>query len=204
MATLVLDPYIEDQLQTQRRDSGLDRFDECWDGVYVMAPIANNEHQDIQFGLATSIRLAIGFDGPGRVHAGANVSDRDEDWLQNYRVPDVVVVLPGGAAKDCGTHWCGGPDFAAEIVSPRDRSREKFDFYSSIGVRELLLVDRDPWNVDLYRSTAKKLELVSRSDARTSSTIKSEIVPVSFRLVPGEPRPRIEITHHDGKQRWLV
>src|SRR3954452_11699911 len=101
MQVMVLDTDLQDRLLAERQESGGDRYDEVWDGVYMMAPLANNEHQDLQSGLAGAIRNAVGWNGPVRVHAGANVSDREDDWTHNYRIPDVVVVFPGSAAKDC-------------------------------------------------------------------------------------------------------
>ncbi len=204
MAMLVLDPYVEEQLKAERKTSGADRYDEVWEGVYMMAPLANNEHQDLQFELAAALKNAIGADQCVRVQAGANVSDREEAWLHNYRIPDVVVVFPGSAAHDCGTHWCGGPDFCVEIASPGDRSRDKLDFYAGIGVRELMLVDRDPWELELYRLAIGRLELVGRSDVAVADSIASTVVPVSFRLASAAPRPKIEVTHRDGAQRWIV
>ena len=204
MALMVLDPTIERRIKAEREESGLDRYDEVWEGVYVMAPLANTEHQDIQFELASVFKSAIGRDRPARIHAGANVSDREENWLHNYRIPDVVVVYPGGAARDCDTHWCGGPDLCVEIASPGDRSRDKLDFYAGIGVRELLLIDRDPWAVELYRLSNGRLESVGRSEPDVGVIVTSTVVPVSFRLVAGTPRPKIEVTHHDGRQHWTV
>ena len=60
-----------------------------------------------------------------RIFPGCNVSDRPKRWKKNYRCPDVAVFLPGNPAEDRETHWFGGPDFAVEILSPYDRSREK-------------------------------------------------------------------------------
>lgn len=204
MALMVLDPSVEEQLIAERRESGADRYDEVWNGVYIMAPLANNEHQDLQSGLTGAIKNAVGWTGVARVHAGANVSDRDDDWMQNYRIPDVVVVFPGGAARDCGTHWCGGPDFCVEIASRGDRSRDKIDFYAQIGVRELLVIDRDPWALELHRLAARRLELVGRSDLINPQALVSSVLPTSFRLVPGPRRPAIDVSHRDGAQHWLV
>ncbi|MGB7161208.1 MAG: Uma2 family endonuclease [Tepidisphaeraceae bacterium] len=201
---MVLDPSVEERLKAEREASGADRYDEVWEGVYMMAPLANNEHQDLQAALAAAIKNAIGWGGPVRVHAGANVSDREEGWLHNYRIPDVVVVFPGSSARDCDTHWCGGPDFVVEIASPGDRSRDKLDFYAGIGVRELLLVDREPWSLELLRLSGARLELIGRSDLASTASIASTVVPVSFRLIDGTPRPRIDVTHRDGVQRWIV
>jgi Uma2 family endonuclease len=203
MALMVLDPMMERRLKAEREASGLDRYDEVWEGVYMMAPLANTEHTELQFELAAAIKSALGRT-PARISAGANVSDREDGWEHNYRIPDVVVVFPGGAAHDCDTHWCGGPDFCAEIASPGDRSRDKIEFYAGIGVRELLLVNRGQWGLELYRLVNGRLEPAGRSDVATSATIESEVLPVSLRLIDDNPRPKIEVTHRDGAQRWVV
>jgi Uma2 family endonuclease len=197
MAVLVFDPMVEERLKEERHASGADRYDEVWEGVYMMAPLADNEHQELQLALGSVFQLTIVWSGLGRAQAGANVSDREEGWEHNYRIPDVVIVLPGSNAHDCGTHWCGGPDFVVEIASPGDRSRQKLDFYAQIGVRELLLIGRDPWSLELFRIANGRLDPVA-------GPLASTVVPMSFRLIPGLPRPRIEVSHHDGVQRWLV
>ena len=110
----------------------------------MMAPMPDDEHQEL-VALLTSILVEVmRWPGLGEVRPGVNVSNQREDWKQDYRVPDVTVFLKEGHAENLGTHWFGGPDLAIEIVSPDDRSREKIDFYSGIGVRELLVIDRQP------------------------------------------------------------
>ena len=204
MALLVLDPTVEERLKAEREASGADRYDEVWEGTYMMAPLADNEHQDLQFDFASAIKAAIGRGTLVRIQTGANVSDREAGWKLNYRIPDIVVVFPGGAARDCGTHWCGGPDFCVEIASPGDRSRDKLDFYGSIGVRELVLVDRDPWALELYRLNGGTLQLVGRSTPDAREALASDVLPVSFSLAPGATRPVIDVVHRDGVQRWPV
>ena len=173
MPTLVNDPRVEETLLAHRRQSGLDKYDEVWDGVYVMAPIANNEHQGLLSRLTTILVGQIEFPGLGRVFPGANVSDRPLDWQQNYRVPDVLVFLNGNPAEDRDSHWFGGPDFAVEISSPGDQSREKIDFYSRVGVRELLIIDRDPWQLELFRLTAGRLESAAIATEQNGLAIQS-------------------------------
>jgi Uma2 family endonuclease len=204
MATLVIDPYVEQQIRAQRAEWGADRFDEVWEGIYIMTPVPNLEHQDIATGLSTIFRIVIQWGGLGIVYQEVNVSDRERDWEHNYRVPDVAVVLNGTQAKSCATHLCGGPDFLVEIISPDDRSREKLDFYAKIGVRELMIIDRQPWNLELYRLDGHELKLVGTSRVEEATLLTSDVIPVSFRLQPSDARPQIEITHRDGVQRWLV
>ena len=113
-----------------------------------------------------------------KVFAGCNVSDQPKRWKRNYRCPDVAVFLPGNPAEDRKTHWFGGPDFAVEIISRFDRSREKFGFYKSVGVRELLLVDRHPWALELYRADARTGSLsVEPTVRRPASDLQRSLAP---------------------------
>ena len=203
MPTLINNPVLEEALIADRRERGIDKYDEVWEGVYVMAPIANNEHQNIQGKLSTIFSLIIDFPGLGSVFPAANVSDQPDDWTQNYRCPDVLVFLNDNPAEDRGTHWLGGPDFAVEIVSRWDRSREKIDFYSRVGVRELLIIDRDPWQLELFRLSAGGLKSAAISTAENAVQIQSQVVPITLQLVHGEKRPAIAVTSRDG-QSWSI
>jgi len=195
MALLVTDPDLQRRLLNERRrQDGADRFDEVWEGLYVMAPLPDNEHQEIQMNLGAAIVDAFGWDSSVLVRAGANVSDRDKDWTHNYRVPDVVVFLPGNPALNHGTHWQGGPDFLVEIVSRGDRARKKLPFYAKVGVREVLIVNRKPWSLEHYAATGSPavLQLVTTHNLGSETEVRSGVLPMSFQLRPGIPRPRIQ------------
>ena len=204
MNLIVADPTAQSEIIAARKASGLDRYDEVWEGVYVIMPIANDEHQDIVGQLTTVLTAVIQWKKLGLVRPGVNVSDRVEHWTDNYRCPDVVVYLNGTSAENHGAFWRGGPDLGIEIVSEGDRSREKLDFYASVQTREVLIIDREPWALELYRLTGEEMKLAGRSDLESAAVVTSEVVPLSWRLVPGEERPRIEITHADGRQQWTV
>lgn len=204
MAMVILSREVEEELRTNRKERGVDQHDEVWDGVYVMSPIADNEHQLLVGEVFLVLRLAIGDHGRGMVLPGVNVSDRDNSWEQNFRIPDVALFLEGTAAVNHGTYWRGGPDFAVEITSPGDRTRDKLPFYSHVGVRELLVIDRDPWRLELYRLRDGRLLSVGTSTSARSDSLCSEVVPLTFRLVTGTPRPQIEVVHADGTDRWLI
>ena len=122
----------------RRRRMGGDRYDEVWNGVYVMAPLANIEHQELSGSLTIAVYLALGGSELIRIFPGVNVSDQPEKWRTNFRCPDVAVYFLGTPPRNRETHWLGGPDFAVEILSRNDRSRKKFTFYVSVGVRELM------------------------------------------------------------------
>ena len=183
MSLLIHDETVNKPLIEQRHARGLYRYDEVWDGVYVISPIADNQHQGLAAELTAVLKTAGDWADLGRTFAGANVSDRRDVWTKNYRVPDVLVFLNETSAEDCGSHWLGGPDFAIEIVSRGDHTLDKLGFYAAVQTRELLVIDRDPWQLTLYRlSAAGRLEPVQISSESKSAKIISEVVPVWFWL----------------------
>ena len=201
MARLVLSAESLKEFLRRRRRSGGDRKDEVWNGVYVMSPDPSIEHEEVQTDLTVAISLAVKRPGV-KVLGGSNVSDDPVKWTKNYRCPDVLVFLPGNTAVNRKTHWLGGPDFAVEVVSPRDRSRKKFTFYAKVGVRELWIVDRAPWRLELYRNDGERLVLVGAVDSGSGGVVTSRVLPLSFTLIDESPRPRIEVRHTEDGRTW--
>jgi Uma2 family endonuclease len=202
----IYDDAVSEELIRRRRKLGLDRYDEVWDGVYVMPPMPNTDHQDLSTDLAAILREIIKLPGLGRVHAGANVSDRRRGWEKNYRCPDVIVVLRNGRAVDCKTHWLGGPDFLIEIQSPGDETDQKIPFYSAIGVRGLHVIQRVSRELTLYRHDGTSLAEVAPENLNGRRVLRSTIVPLAFRrrTIRGVG-PRVEVVRTDGPQQtWLV
>lgn len=204
MAMLINDPLLEQELKARREASGADRYDEVWEGIYMMAPMPNDEHRQIVTDLASILKAVIGWSGLGDVRAGVNVSDRETDWRGNYRVPDVAVFLSGGSARNCGTHWVGGPDFVVEVVSSGDRTREKIPFYWGLGVSELLIIEREPWTLELLRSDENQLTSVAVATEECPNPFSSAGVPLAFDLVRGDSRPEIVVNETPGERRWIV
>jgi Uma2 family endonuclease len=203
MAKLILPSPDLKELIRDRRKRGADRLDEVWDGTYVMAPPPNNEHATVVTRLCGALLALVGDPG-AQVIQGCGVTDRREGWKRSYRVPDVSVFLPGNAAEDCGTHWYGGPDLAIEVVSPKDRSRKKLGFYAKVGVRELLLVDRDPWRLELYRLDGAELKPAGVAEPGSDARLLSGVTGLELRLLPGESRPRIELRRVSDGASWLA
>jgi Uma2 family endonuclease len=204
MAILIRDPILGGDLLAERRRTGADRYDEVWEGVYVMPPLPNNEHQQLVMCLGAVLQEVLGWPGLGLVFPGVNVSDRDEGWEHNYRVPDLAVFLPGGKAQSRDTHWVGGPDFAVEITSPHDDTRAKVPFYGQVGVRELLLIDRHPWRLELYRLQGQQLTLAGQATPEQPAVLASQVVPLSFNVRPGTGRPLVEVVRQGEERAWLV
>jgi Uma2 family endonuclease len=204
MARMVLPKEDLKQIILERRRTGAARLDEVWNGVYVMSPEADNQHQQLALDLVAGFLVLLGRGAGFRFYPTINISDRETGWRKNFRIPDASVFLPGNPARDLGTHWLGGPDFAVEVLSKGDRARQKFAFYASVGVRELLLVNRRPWRLELHRREGSGWFEVGASDIEVPDALASHVLPLSFRLVPGPERPQVEVTRASDGQTWLA
>lgn len=169
-----------------------------------MAPMPNHLHQ-LLVGRWTRVLDEIVTDAHlGVVLPGVNVSDRTEQWESNYRVPDIAVFLHSTAAVNCDTHWRGGPDFAIEVTSPDDRTREKLAFYAQVGTRELLIIDRAPWRLEVHRLEAGHLQLHSTALPGDGRSIQSGVLGFTASLGIDEPRPRLRVEHPLSGRSWLI
>jgi Uma2 family endonuclease len=204
MAVLITDPSLEERFIEERKICGSDRWDEVWEGVYVVTPLPNNEHQRIVSRLVGILVEVITSSGLGEVFAGVNLSDVDGDWEHDFRGPDVAVFLKTGKAVDCGTHWRGAADFLIEIISPGDRTREKIPFYDRIGVVEVLVIDREPWSLELYQRRDGRLQMVAQSTLENSDILTSSSLPMSFQLIAGGARQQIAVSQVATNQRWII
>jgi|SRR5947209_6871213 len=203
MPVVVLDPELTEQILADRESSpGGRRREEVWDGVTFIMPDADTEHHDIAIFFIWVFRSVFNPDHGDRVQGSTNVTDRLRGWRKNYRNPDVCLFRAGNPAEDRGTHWYGGPDFALEIVSPDDRSRDKLDFYAGVGTREVLILDRDPWRMELYQVSRGKMRLRG-TGAVGGGVVTSTVTPFTFQLVRSRPRPKIKITHSESGQEWV-
>lgn len=201
----ILDPGLSRAFIQQRQERGIDKYDEVWEGVYVVPALPNNPHQELVLNLAVILHGVVVSEGRGRVLPGANVSDRRQGWDHNFRGPDVVVVLNDSRAIDCLTHWFRGPDFLIEVQSPGDETEEKLPFYSQIQVRELLIIHRDTRELRLYRHNGRRLVLVGPSDFRGKRWLVSEVLPLAFRHKVVGGLPRTELRRTDRKRgSWMV
>lgn len=200
MATLILDPRMEALYRTDFHD----RFRECWEGVDVVPPMPNNEHTRLVAQFTSVFSGLVDWDVGEQAVPGANLSDRATGWVQNYRCPDVLVYLAGNAAVDHGTHWVGGPDFAVEVISEGEDPRAKFDFYAAVNTRELLIVERDPWAVELFTLANGRLVSAGRSDVANGLVLNSAALGLTFRLVAGASRPKIEVTQPTTGKSWAI
>jgi Uma2 family endonuclease len=201
---LVCDPIVAAELATTRAQKGLDTYDEVWNGLPVIMSLPNDEYQFIATQIAAIICVIFNFKSPPHVRAGVNVSDRVDDWMSNHRCPDVAVYFESNSAVNHGTHWVGGPDFLVEIISPGDPTWEKLPFYASINTREVLIIDRDPWRLELYQLRGGEMARVEECDLTKPEVLKSSVLPLTFQLVAGTDRPQIEVIHPPTNQSWRI
>lgn len=198
MPMLVLDPHLIKEFW-QLHEPRI----ETWDGLDVLLPLLDDTHQDIRTHFALPIAEAVSGESEATACLGMNVSDRATGWLTNYRCPDVNVYLHTNPAINHGSHWEGGPDFLVEIISEGEAPHAKLDFYAAVNTREVLIVERDPWAVDLFQLSGGRLVSTGRSDLANGLMLPSGVMPLAFRLVAGTPRPRIEVTHTATGRQWL-
>jgi Uma2 family endonuclease len=199
---VVLDRNRIESILEERRALGNRTRDEVWEGVTYIMPDPNNEHQDIAGSFLAIFKLLFGFDTRHRAEGTPNLSDRIENWTENYRNPDMAYFAADTAAEDHDTFWFGGPEFLLEIISPDDMSRDKLPFYEAIRTREVLIVDRDPRQLELYQLRRGKLRLAGSVRPGDGKSLASGVVPLTFALVRGRPRPKIRVTHSETEQEW--
>ncbi len=132
----MLDPAPAElqRLLEHRERLGLDGYDEVWEGVYHMAPMARQRHGWLQ----SQLDRVLGpyADRAGLVGTGPfNLGDDEGD----FRVPDL------GYLRELDPDLLYVPTAAVvvEVRSPGDESFEKLAFYAAHRVEEVLVVDPD-------------------------------------------------------------
>ena len=75
-----------------------------------------------------------------------------------------------------------------EIRSPGDESYEKLSFFADLGVREVLVIDRDTKKPGVFRLVGRQYQAVAQ---KLEGWIPSESLGVRFRVVGG-PRLALE------------
>ena len=131
MTTIVRGPRPPEleRLLERRRRSGADRFDEVWEGRYVVAPDPDSRHGAVQgdlYALLKAVAPRLGLQATQTF----NLGEPDD-----YRIPDAGLI-PGPRGI-----WHDRAELVVEVLSPDDMTFEKLDFYTARGVRELLVVD---------------------------------------------------------------
>ena len=176
-----------------------------WDGIYVMSPDAEFRASDFVGELVYRLRDRSAISSAAAiVLPGLNVSDRVEGWHKNYRIPTSPstspATRPGIAGRTCA---------AAPILPSRSSAKATWPAGSSTSTprstpANSCCIDRDPWALELYRLADGRLELVGDLDPGRARDPDQPVLPLTFRLVPGEGRPTLEVARLDGGQTWRI
>ena len=156
MATLVLGtppPELEALLE-RRRQAGVDRLDEVWQGVRHMVPGPSFEHARISQQLAELLGPPARAGGLLAAMSEFNLGESEHD----FRVPDGGLHRPGAAGV-----WLSTAAVVVEILSPGDESWQKLPFYAEHHVDEVLLVDPAERTVTWLELRDSEYEPVQRS-----------------------------------------
>ena len=161
-----------------RRHTGIDRWDEVWEGVLHMAPAPSDEHQRILDELIEFLRPLLRKSGRGTLRSGINVFD-EASPRENYRIPDLTFVKSDHTAvmKTDGIRG-GPPDAVVEIRSPSDETYEKLPFFAKLGVSEVIVINRDTKAVEIFRLADRESRAVP---ADSAGALAAETLQVSFR-----------------------
>ena len=135
----------------ERKTAEIAQWDEMWEGVLHMPPIANGTHQDFAGDLRDFLkrRWAKPNGGLARCEVNLTTLEDEEEWTHNYRIPDLVLLSRDRLPIDKNTYMAGAPLVVIEIRSPGDESYEKLAFYAQLGVPEVWIFDRDTKAVEL-------------------------------------------------------
>ena len=140
MTTIVRGPRPPEleRLLERRRLSGADRYDEVWEGRYVVAPDPHSRHGAVQgdlYALLKPVARRLGVRAAQTFNLGGP---------GDYRIPDAgLIPVPYGV-------WHETALLVVEVLSPDDATFEKLDFYTARGVLELLVVDAEERTVRCF------------------------------------------------------
>jgi Uma2 family endonuclease len=172
---------VPEHILEWRKRTGIAQRDEVWDGVLHMSPEPNYEHQDFEGDLEFWLRNNWGRPLRAKVLHRINLArpGAGKSWVDDYRIPDLVLLPRERLSINCDTHFEGGPEVVVEIRSPGDESDEKLPFYAELGILEVWIIDRDTKEVDLHVLTG---DSYVRHSAAENGWFRSPFTGVEMRV----------------------
>jgi hypothetical protein len=71
-------------------------------------------------------------------------------------------------------------------------------------VRELLVLNRQKWALELYQHRDGELRKSGESALSRGDVVSSQVLAMDLRLVPGDARPQLDVRHRTSGERWVV
>jgi Uma2 family endonuclease len=197
MSVMVLDEREIEQVLAERRQRGADRWDEMWDGVLHMVPPPGAEHQSLTTFLGHVYWEAVVEGKLGKVLTQGKLS-RTGPELNDYRVPDLAVVLRGGTGRVVRQGVAHSADHVVEIRSREDETYKKLPYYAKLGVRELLIISCEAKQVELYQLQAGSYALAAKSP----NQVASGLLPIAFQVMRRGRAASLELRHTATGKTW--
>ena len=168
----------------ERRNSEASRWDEMWVGVLHMAPMPNRVHQRFVRDLQELLQRRWGEPTGGQVDQEVNLTPIDgPGWVEDYRIPDLVMTTPDRAHFDKIEYMAGPPLVCIEVQSDRDESYTKLPFYANLGVPEVWIIDRDSKRPEVYVLAGPRYNAV---EADSAGWVRSRAVGLAMRHENGK------------------
>jgi Uma2 family endonuclease len=117
----------------------------------------NRFHQNFVWALETYLRQVWVPTREAQVYHDVNVTPVG-GWPNNYRAPDLIILLPERYGIDHNEYFEGGPNVVVELHSPGDEAYEKLTFYADLGVNEVWIIHRDTSAPELYQLMRNRYE----------------------------------------------
>ncbi|HEY4181769.1 MAG TPA: Uma2 family endonuclease [Kofleriaceae bacterium] len=167
----------------ERRRNGLDRWDEVWNGVLHVVPPPSYAHQSFGGRLFAALRPVVSARGFDIAYEVGVFLHRGKD--KPYRVPDLAIA---SAANISERGIEARAEIVIELLSPDDKSREKFGSYAECGIDEVWLVDPMSRAIEIY---VLRVSTYERQDERSDGTLWSPSLQLALSVVAG-PLLRLE------------
>ena len=156
--------------------------DEMWDGVLHMVPPPGGPHQRLSTRLNAVLFMYA--ESRGLVPHMETGLFRSQD---DYRVPDQLYCRP----EHVSDRGAEAAELVIEIRSKGDETYDKMGFYSSMGVREMIVVHPNERRVEMYRAIGGQFVRVQPGPDGEHT---SEVLGITLRTVDG----KLEITWDGG------
>ncbi len=137
---------------------------EIIDGELFVTRSPHWKHQEVCVNISTQLKIWSTQTGLGRVAYAPGIIFTDADNV----IPDVVWASNERLAEllDEAGHLTGAPDLVVEVLSPGEKQERrdkqlKLKLYSSQGVQEYWIFDREKQKVEVYRRENAVLKLTA-------------------------------------------